>query len=163
MRKALCGARSVAGVALCLATLVLAGCATQKAPVVTEDPRTCAAAPAGEPLIGNWLSVRKQSGVAGELHTLFTLNADGTMGYVVQLKRSRKPAQGLSESGCWSREGSELVLRTLQSNGEHVDPSDPIYVNRYSVVSSNDKALVMQHQGVRTQARRMPPDYKLTW
>lgn len=160
-----CHGRAVSyGVAMA-ALLFLAGCATSstessKAP---EDPRTCAVAPANEPLVGNWLSVRKQTGVAGELHTLFSLNADGTMGYVVQLKRARKPSQGLSESGCWSREGNELVLHTLKSNGEDVDPRDPIYVNRYVIVSQQASGVVLQHQGVRTQARRMPADYRLVW
>ena len=146
------------------AAVFLAGCA---APVsapptpVAQVPK-CMAAAAGEPLVGNWLSVRKQKGVAGELRTLYTLNADGAMAYTEQLKRGKNPSQGLDEGGCWRRDRQTLVLQTLESNGAAVNLDDPIYTNRYTIVSASANALTLKAaDGATITARRMSPGYRL--
>ena len=105
--------------AACAAILgTLAACASIKpvpAPAEARAARpSCTAAVTGDPVVGNWLSVSSQKGVAGALRTLYTLNPDGTMNYVEQIKRPRTPSQGLYESGCWSHEGQTLILRTLE-------------------------------------------------
>ncbi len=117
----------------------------------------------GDPLVGNWLSVSAQKGVAGALRTLYTLNSDGTMSYVEQIKRPRAPSQGLYEAGCWSREGQSLVLRTLESNGSPVNLDDPIYTNRYRVdrVNATEPRLSSRAGTVTVKARRMSPGYRL--
>ncbi len=97
-------------------TVFVAGCAAPvsappKPPVKPQVK--CQAAATGEALTGNWLSVRKQKGVAGELRTLFTLHADGVMSYTEQLKRGKNPSQGLEETGCWQRKQQTLTLQTL--------------------------------------------------
>jgi len=146
-------------------TVFLAGCtAPVTAPPVPETTTapTCVAAATGEPLIGNWLSVRKQKGVAGELRTLFSLNADGTMAYTEQLKRGKNPSQGLDEGGCWRRDKQALVIQTLESNGAPVNLDDPIYTNRYTVVSANANAIALKGEdGTSITARRMSPGYRL--
>lgn len=139
----------------------LAACAVPQKSPPQDDLTTCRAAAPGDALVGTWLSIRKERGIAGELQTLFVLNADGTMAYAERLKRGRQPSQGLSEAGCWQREGSALKLRTLESNGSPVDPRDPIYVNTYQIERSSGTNLVVQHQGNRLEARKMPPDYRL--
>lgn len=138
----------------------LAACALPQKPP-EDDITTCRPAAPGDALVGSWLSIRKERGIAGELQTLFVLNADGTMAYAERLKRGRQPSQGLSETGCWQREGEAFKLRTLASNGSPVDPRDPIYVNTYQVERSSGTNLVVQHQGNRLEARKMPPDYRL--
>lgn len=153
-----------AGMALCLGALWLAGCTTPapKAPAAAvAAPPTCQPARSGEALVGNWLSVNSQKGVVGTLRTLYTLNADGTMVYVEQVKRPGKPSQGLHESGCWHREGSQLVLQTLLSNGSPVDTSDPIYVNHFQVGQAGAKELSMRGDSGAVRARRMSPGYRL--
>src|SRR3546814_18275164 len=109
-----------------IAAALLAACAApSKQPPPAEKPQiSCQAAAPGDALVGNWLSVRKEKGVVGELRTLFTLHPDGTMAYTEQLKRGNKPSQGLSETGCWKREGQALVLQTMQSNGMPIDNND---------------------------------------
>jgi len=153
--------RSIAAAAI--AAIVLAGCAgprPEQAPA--PDETRCTAAAAGEPLVGNWLSVRKQSGVAGELRTHFNLRADGTMSYSEQLSRPGRAPQGLAETGCWLRDGKTLVLRTVESNGSPVDLEDPIYVNRYQITrESGERIGVQAPDGARLDAKRMPPDYRL--
>ncbi len=143
--------------------VALAGCAGAPPERIPVAPDTaCSAAAAGEALVGNWLSVRRESGVAGELRTLISLRVDGTMNYEEQLSRPRRGPQGLSEAGCWHRQGSTLVLRTLESNGSPVDLDDPIYVNRYQVVrQTGDRITLRTQEGVRLESRRMPPDYRL--
>lgn len=146
------------------AAALLAGCAAPSAPQPAPKPEapTCQAAASGEALVGNWLSVRKQKGVAGELRTLFTLHPDGTMAYTEQLKRGKNPSQGLSETGCWERKQQTLTMRTLQSNGAPVSLDDPIYTNDYTVVSADDKALSLKGaDGTVITARRMSPGYRL--
>lgn len=152
------------GVTLCLGVVWLAGCTTPvSAPkeTATAAPPSCQAAHSGEALVGNWLSVSSQKGVAGTLRTLYTLNADGTMVYVEQIKRPGKPSQGLHESGCWRRDGSQLVLQTLLSNGSPVDTSDPIYVNRFRVQQAGATELSMHGDSGAVRARRMSPGYRL--
>ncbi|UYO94290.1 hypothetical protein [Pollutimonas sp. M17] len=143
--------------------VLLAACAAPSKPPPPEEPQpACQAAAQGDVLIGNWLSVRKEKGVAGELRTLFTLHPDGTMAYTEQLKRGSKPSQGLSETGCWTHSGQSLVLLTLQSNGAPVDTKDPIYTNRYVVSSLGGKSLSMRHaDGTPIKARLMSPGYRL--
>lgn len=143
--------------------VLLAGCAAPSAPPAPKpEPPRCQAAAAGETLVGNWLSVRKQKGVAGELRTLFTLHPDGTMTYTEQLKRGNKPSQGLAEAGCWQRHQQTLTMRTLESNGAPVSLDDPIYTNHYQIVSATDKALSLKDaDGATITARRMSPGYRL--
>ena len=145
--------------------IVLAGCtAPRPVPPAPEDDTRCIEAAAGDALIGNWLSVRKQQGVAGELRTHFVLSADGTMTYGEQLVRGRGAPQGLAETGCWRREGQTMVLRTVESNGSPVDPKDPIYVNRYEISGETAERLVLRApDGARLEAKRMPSDYRLPW
>jgi hypothetical protein len=146
---------------------VLAGCAgtaPKQEPKPTPPDTQCMPAAQGDALIGAWLSVRKHSGVSGQLKTFFDLRADGTMEYAEQLTRPSQPPQGLSEKGCWRREGNSLVLRTLESNGSPVDADDPIYVNRYTLTGQAGDRLKMQSpEGVKLEARRMSPGYRLGW
>ena len=144
---------------------VLGGCAAPQPERAPERPDTsCKAAAPGDSLVGNWLSVRRESGVAGELRSFFALQADGTMNYAEQLRRPKHPPQGLAETGCWHREGSTLVLRTVESNGSPVDLDDPIYVNRYQITRESVERLgLTTPDGARIDARRMPPDYRLAW
>jgi hypothetical protein len=143
-------------------TALIAGCAPLKTvPPVTQIP-TCDVAAENDQAIGNWLSVRKQKGVAGELRTLFALQPDGTMAYTEHLKRGKHPSQGLEETGCWKREGQTLTLRTLQSNGSPVPLDDPIYTNRYTIVSVNAGTVSLRAaDGGVINARRMSPGYRL--
>jgi hypothetical protein len=148
-----------------LTVVLLAACAAPSAPPVEippKQPPACVPAAAGDRLTGNWLSVRSQKGVTGELRTLFTLNADGTMAYTEQLKRGKSPSQGLSETGCWKSDQKTLTLHTLTSNGNPVEFEDPIYTNRYIIVSTTDKALDLRgSDGLTLKARRMSPGYRL--
>lgn len=149
----------------CAAVLVV-GCA---APVPPAEPDAqaqalpaCTPVAETEALLGNWLVVRSQKGVAGELRTLFTLQADGAMAYTEQLKRPGQPSQGLSETGCWYRDGQVLVMRTQESRGLPVDLDDPIYINRYSIISVDEKMLRMTTpEGENVSARQMSPGYRL--
>jgi hypothetical protein len=147
-------------------TLLLVACAAPtpqpEAPAPKPQAPSCQAAATDDALIGNWLNIRTQRGVVGELRSLFTLNADGTMAYNELLKRSKQPSQGLAETGCWHREGQTLVLRTLQSNGADVDADDPIYVNRYTVTSTQkDRLSLLREDGINMPVRRMSPGYRL--
>lgn len=149
--------------AAAFAALTLAGCAgvrPDRAPA--PDETRCAAAAAGDGLVGSWLSVRKQSGVAGELRTHIVLQADGTMRYAEQLSRKGRAPQGLAETGCWQRDGQVVVLRTVESNGSPVDLDDPIYVNRYQLTrESGERIGLRAPDGAQLDARRMPADYRL--
>lgn len=146
--------------------ILVAGCAIPTPQPVPEGqvqaPPACTPVSEAEPLLGNWLAVRSQKGVAGELRTLFTLQADGTMAYTEQLKRKGKPSQGLSETGCWYRQGQDLVLQTHESHGLLVELNDPIYTNRYAVISTGrDMLRLTTPEGVKITARRMSPGYRL--
>ncbi len=147
------------------AIALLAGCAgpaEQKR--ASPDDTACVPAAQADPLVGKWLSVRRESGVSGELKTFFDLRADGTMSYTEQLTRPKRPPQGLAETGCWRRDGDAFVLRTLESNGSPVDTKDPIYQNRYQLTGKAGERLSLRSpDGVKLDARRMPPDYRLAW
>ena len=158
--RALCGGLVVA--------VSLAGCvALAPAPGTAPDDAaaqmpSCKPAASNDPLVGNWLSVRKQKGVAGELRTLLTLHADGTMAYSEQLKRGKQPSQGLAEEGCWVHDQKTLTIRTLQSNGMPVNLDDPIYTNQYTIVSSAGQTLSLRDaSGASISAKRMSPGYRL--
>lgn len=144
---------------------VVAGCTVPVKPEPeppVQGPRACTPVAESEQALGNWLAVRSQKGVSGELRTLFTLQADGTMAYTEQLKRSGQPSQGLSETGCWYREGQTLVLQTQESNSSPVNLDDPIYTNRYTVLSVDDKTLrLITPDGIRINAKRMSSGYRL--
>ncbi len=163
-KKAIQYCRTWAG-PLSLALLLAACAAPPSPPEAPPKPKapSCQVAAEGDALIGNWLNVRTQRGVVGELRTLFSLNADGTMAYTEQLKRGKKPSQGLAETGCWHRENQKLVLRTLQSNGADVDVDDPIYVNTYTVTGTQKDRITLRRDqdGVAMPARRMSPGYRL--
>lgn len=149
--------------AIVVAALV-AACAAPVPPVEPDDPvrPACTPVAAADPLQGNWLFIRSQKGVAGELRTLFALQTDGTMAYTEQLKRPGQPSQGLSETGCWSHDGQVLVMRTYESNGSLVDLDDPIYVNRYQVMSvDQDRLRLTTSEGAAITARKMSPGYRL--
>lgn len=157
--------RAISGAAAVLAALVLAGCAAPRPEPTTEPQDTrCTAAAPGDALVGNWLSVRKEKGVAGELRTHLHLQVDGSMSYAEQLTRPGRAPQGLEETGCWQRDGQTLVLRTVESNGSPVDLRDPIYINRYQLAGESGARLSLRaSDGVKLDARRMPPDYRLPW
>lgn len=149
-----------------VAAAMMTACAVSTPP--TEPDTQAQVRPActpiadAEPLLGNWLAVRTQKGVTGELRTLFTLQADGSMAYTEQLKRPGQPSQGLSETGCWHRDGQVLVMRTYESNGSPVNLDDPIYINRYPVISVDDSMLRLNTpEGVSITARQMSPGYRL--
>jgi len=146
---------------------LLAGCAArhavQPAPAKKAETVQCRAAPQGDALVGSWLSVGRQKGITGQLRTLIELRPDGSMAYAEQLLRGKRPPQGLEESGCWHREGQTLVLRTTKSNGSAVDLHDPIYVNRYAIVSQSGKALALRGRDGELKSRRMPPGYRLPY
>lgn len=149
--------------AVVFAAAFLAGCAgTQPERAAAPEPTRCTAPADGDPLVGSWMGVRKQPGVAGELRTHMHLRADGTMSYAEQLSRPGKAPQGLMEAGCWQREDEAMVLRTLESNGSPVDPEDPIYKNRYQVTrESAERISLKTPDGAALNARRMPADYRL--
>jgi len=148
----------------CVVMALVAGCAAPSGPAADKDQAqavSCSAAQAGETLVGNWLAVRTQKGVAGELHVLFTLKPDGSMAYVEQLKRGRQPPRMLSETGCWTRSSQQLVLQTTESNGVPVDLNDPIYRNQYQITSAAADRLGLSGAAGTMIARRMPADYRL--
>lgn len=149
-----------------ITAVVLAGCTVPVAPdTATHEPQqppSCTPASAASDLTGNWLAVRAQKGVTGELRTLFTLNADGTLTYTEQLKRGGKPSQGLSETGCWGQADNVLTLQTHESNSYPVDLKDPIYTNRYTVESVDNNLLRLRAaDGETMTARKMPAGYRL--
>lgn len=132
------------------------------APEPQASQELCQPVAANDTLVGNWLSKRTAKGVVGELRTLFTLKADGSMLYTEQVKRPRQPSQGLTESGCWWREGDQLVLKTLESHGLAVDHNDPIYTNYYSIShSSADKLRLRSRDGITHSTERTSPGYRL--
>lgn len=149
----------------CAGLLVLVGgCAVQRPaapPAQAPAPVKCQPVSQSDPLVGNWFGVRKQKGVTGELRVLIGLRADGSMTYQEQLKRGSRPAQALNEAGCWSAKGNVLTLHSLESNGEPVEPEDPIYRNQYSIETRSADRLVLQHENGALVARRMPSDYRL--
>lgn len=160
--------RVLRGLGVAVLGSVVAACSAYlpaPAPAAPEPPQEvqlCKPAAADDALVGNWLNKRKESGVMGELRTLFTLKADGHMLYTEQIKRPRQPSQGLSESGCWWREADKLVLKTLNSNGVEVDEGDPIYLNDYSIErNSADTLRLRGTDGMIYDTERTSPGYRL--
>lgn len=156
------------------AVLLLAGCAGQKPPVKVADPAppqpqppqriVCSPTEAGNPLVGTWYSVSHQKGYAGDFQTLTVLSPDGTMSYETQLKVGRKTRPALRETGCWSVADGIYTMQTTASNGEDVDPADPIYTNRYRVEKVEGGRLVlreMKNGGQLIMAQRKQPGYRL--
>ena len=146
---------------------VLSGCtATSQPPVAT------AAAPA-EPacerqsesrLVGNWYLSRKLSGVAGEMQTLLTLQADGKMRQQTRVKSGRNIRSELRETGCWSSADGRLTTRVTRSNGELVDIDDPIYHSIYRVEKIDARRLTIREDkpGARpVTGERKPDQYRL--
>lgn len=147
---------------------MMAGCVSRPPPPArpvavapAHKASLCQAPRANDALVGKWLSIHKQRGIVGELHILFTLMPDGTMAYAEQLRRGKKPSQGLYETGCWRREAQTLVLQTTKSNGVPVELSDPIYTNRYRILAQAGGALSLQRAHGPISARRMPDGYRL--
>ena len=155
---------------------IVAGLSMGLAACVTTDPHTpsknqgskydaafqgCTPASQNSPVVGNWLSTRIESGVAGEIRLQIRLHEDGSMHYVEQLKRGNKPPQTLSEVGCWYQEDADLVLRTTHSNGSQVEVSDPIYIQRHAVGEVNAKSMMLDINGKNIRLRRAKPDYRL--
>ncbi len=150
------------------AAMVVAGCSTpaphRKPQPKPQSPQTvCQAAAPGDPAVGVWLSKFRRAGVAGEFRVLLVFSADGTARYENQLKRAGIPPQGLSETGCWHREGNTLTMRSTRSNGVPVEPDDPAYLYHYAVVSQTSRALVLRGATGLLDARRMSPAYRLPY
>src|SRR5690606_7248464 len=147
--------------------LFLPGCAQQPVSVGGTDERTvaleaCKAAQPDDPVVGSGLSKRQANGTVAEWRTVLTLHASGEMAYTEQLKRPRQPSQGLAESGCWWREGDVLVLETRESNGSIVDTSDPIFTNRFTVISVEAEKLKLANPvGSDYELTRTSPGYRL--
>ncbi|HEY9281626.1 MAG TPA: hypothetical protein VIP51_16280 [Eoetvoesiella sp.] len=145
-------------------TVFIAGCVSAPAPAPSVPVAgQCRAAPANDPLVGTWLAVRKHKGVAGELHVLFALQADGTMAYNEQLKRGKTPPRELNETGCWHHDKSTLTLQTTKSNGAPIELDDPIYSNKFTIRSQDGKTLSLLGSDGQFKARRMPDGYRLPY
>ncbi|MFC3340265.1 hypothetical protein [Paracandidimonas soli] len=162
------GSPSRFAVAACLAMLLSACATTTRQPSTVVDAgmydaafKGCSPVAQDEPAVGNWLAVRKEPGIAGEIRLQIRLHADGSMHYVEQLKRGNRPPQSLDETGCWYREEGTLVLRTTHSNGSQVDAQDPIYVNRHAIAALDGKGMALNMHGKEIRLRRASPDYRL--
>ena len=142
---------------------VLGACAQvpEKKSEPVETKPVCQPAAAGGAMSGNWLGARKASGMTGELKVWLQLKPDGTMVYSEQLQRKRKPPQTLSEDGCWRIDGQALVLQTLNSNGVPVELDDPIYTNRYNIVSQAQRNMRLRGIEGEFSVGRMPDNYRL--
>src|SRR5690625_1754815 len=146
-----------------LTSVLLVACVAppQTTPSDDSKKRECVAAQADSPFIGNWLSVRKQAGVVGELHTQIILHVDGRMAYTEQLRRSDRLPQMLVETGCWQAENNALIMQTVQSISVDVELDDPIYRNRYDVIKLGDKRLELDGPEGRLSLRQTADDYRL--
>lgn len=141
--------------------LGVVACAPIQAPVDTTAKLECTPVAANNILVGNWLSIGSQKGVAGAVRTLYTLNADGSMEFVQQIKRSQMPSQGISETGCWQRNGNVLVIKTDKSNGVPVNLDDPIYTSNYFIVKLDQTELQLKNDTGLLHAKRMSSGYRL--
>lgn len=103
-----------------------------QAPSGAVEP-VCVPVAAGNPLIGSWYLVTKQTGVAGEIQTLLTLGADGKLKQQTRVKQGRNIRSELRETGCWDAPAGKLITRVSRSNGELIDFNDPIYTTAYVV------------------------------
>lgn len=148
--------------ALAAVALLLTGCASAPKPQAepVDDQKPCQAAAQNDTWVGNWLGVNKRRGMAGELHVQMILRQDGTMAYTEQLKRAGKSPQSLRETGCWHRQGNELVMRTTHSNAVAVEPGDPIYTNAYTARNSGAHLMLSGPEGPFS-LKRMPADFLL--
>ncbi len=100
------------------------------------------------------------------MQSLIVLSADGTMSYESLLKIGRKTRPALRETGCWSVADGVYTMRTTKSAGEPVDPTDPIYLNRYRVEKVEQSKLSLRELksgGMLLTARRMPAGYRLAY
>lgn len=163
--------RGPQGAGVLLSAALLASCVTlpteaprdtpaKPAPAV-PDANACQPVAAQDALAGNWLGVRRQKGVAGELRTQIVLGQDGDMLFTEQLKRGNRPPQTLEEKGCWWREDGVLVLKTTHSHGLAVDAQDPIYINRYPILQPGGNLMTLGISGQEVRLRRVAPDYRL--
>lgn len=140
----------------------IAACTPLKqTPEPKEPTLSCTPTTSNDQLVGNWLSVSSEKDVAGAIRTLYTLNADGTMDYIQQVKRAKAPSQGIHESGCWHRSGQVLVLQTAKSNGVPVNLDDPIYTGRYQIKSLTEAELRLESNTGDIRAKKMSPGYRL--
>jgi len=142
-------------------TTSLQSSGTTKATSYDSAFQSCRPAEPDEAVVGNWLSTRKEPGVAGEIRLQIRLHADGSMHYVEQLKRGNKPPQTLSEIGCWYKEDKALVLRTTHSNGSQVETQDPIYIQRHDIIEITKNGMALSINGKEVLMRRTSPDYRL--
>lgn len=160
----------IAGAA-CAVFAALAGCAKNNLPEASgasgappQPPAVvCVPAQPGSPMIGTWYSTSRPKGVAGDYRSLKVLSADGHMSYASQLRFGRRVRPALDEKGCWQVADGVLTMQTTSSHGEDVDPTDPIYTNRYRVQKQNHRELILRSLGDgRTLVeRRMPAGYQL--
>ena len=131
--------------------LVLAGCGIPRpsdsplilAPDNLPEP-VCVAPTSGQALTGVWYTVRKQTGVAGEVQTLLTLSPDGKMRQQIRVKQGRNIRSELRETGCWEAPQDKLVLRISRSNGEMVDYRDPMYTLTFFIERNDKRRLVFR-------------------
>ena len=115
-------------------------------------------------LVGNWYMSRKLSGVAGEMQTLLTLQADGKMRQQTRVKSGRNIRSELRETGCWSSAEGKLTTHVTRSNGELVDVGDPIYRTIYRVDKVDARRLTIREDkpGSRpVTGERKPDQYRL--
>jgi len=112
-----------------------------QAPAGAVEP-ACTPLNAGNPLIGTWYLVSKQTGVAGEMQTLLTLSADGKLKQQTRVKQGRNIRSELRETGCWEAPAGKLITRVSRSNGELIDFNDPIYSTTYVVEKVDANRLI---------------------
>lgn len=155
----------------CVLVFLLAGCGAPRpddapvipAPVGAVEP-TCVPVKADNLMVGNWYVVRKQAGVAGEIQSLLTLDADGRMRQTTRVKQGRNIRSELRESGCWQVDQGKLVTRVSRSNGELIDFNDPIYRASYVVDKVDSTRLQYREDKPGSKAviaKRMPAGFKL--
>ena len=115
-------------------------------------------------LVGNWYMTRKLSGVAGDMQTLLTLQADGKMRQQTRVKSGRNIRSELRETGCWSSADGRLTTRVTRSNGELVDVDDPIYRSIYRVEKIDARRMTLREDKPGTRSvtgERKPDSYRL--
>ncbi len=155
----------------CVLVAALSGCGAPRpadAPVIAApagavEP-TCAPAASSNLMVGNWYVVRKQAGVAGEIQSLLTLDADGRMRQTTRVKQGRNIRSELRETGCWHSDQGKLVTKVSRSNGELIDFNDPIYTAAYVVDKVDATRLLYREDRPGSKvvlAKRMPVGFKL--
>ena len=155
----------------CVLVAALSGCGAPRpadapvipAPVGAVEP-ACVPAAANNQMVGNWYIVRKQDGVAGEIQSLLTLDADGRMRQTTRVKQGRNIRSELRESGCWQADQGKLVTKVSRSNGELIDFNDPIYRAVYTVDKVDTTRLQYREDRPGSKivlAKRMPAGFKL--